>query len=346
MHENLILGVFALLPLLLAAALVAFFRLFRQHRRTSRRAARLVAGNLLVLLFIGSICLLGGEIYYRFLYDTTDSFGLTKTTKRWFARHFEKNNAGVRDSVPYRGALTPGIRRVTFLGDSFTAGHGVPNVEDRFANLVRGMLPDREIHIAAHPGWDTGHQIEAVEDALARGYGMDTVVLVYCLNDIADIVPEWRAILERIYKADPPGSLVESSYLLNVWHYRLKAARDPDVSSYYKFVIDNYEGPVWERQAGRLRRMKSDLESHGVRLLVVTFPFLHALGDENPCREIHAKLARFWEAEGVPHLDLLSTFDGMASDDLVVNRYDAHPNEAAHAMAAEAIAEFLRALDD
>ena len=342
MHENLVLAAFTLLPVLLAAAVFAWFRVLKQHRRTTWRAARLLAGNLLVLLLAGSVCLFGGEIYYRFLYDTTDSFGLTKTTARWFHRHFVKNNAGVRDSIPYRGRLTPGLRRVTFLGDSFTAGHGVKDVEDRFANRVRRLLPDREVQIAAQPGWDTGHEIDMLPEAWRRGYEMDTVVLVYCLNDIADIVPEWRAILERIYEGQSPGWLVNGSYFLNVWHHRLKALRDPDISSYYRFVIANYEGPVWERQAERLRGLERDLAARRIRLMVVTFPFLHTLGADEECRAIHAKLNRFWEAEGVPHLDLLPVFEGMEAEDLVVNRFDAHPNEKAHALAAEAIAKFLR----
>ena len=31
-----------------------------------------------------------------------------------------------------------------------------------------------------------------------NGYQFDTVVLVYCLNDVADIIPEWQTILQRM----------------------------------------------------------------------------------------------------------------------------------------------------
>jgi len=48
-----------------------------------------VAGNSLVLLLMLSTLFLIGESYYRFVYDATDSFSQTRTSQRWFERHFE-----------------------------------------------------------------------------------------------------------------------------------------------------------------------------------------------------------------------------------------------------------------
>jgi hypothetical protein len=53
------------------------------------------------------------------------------------------------------------------------------------------------------------------------------------------------------------------------------------------------------------------------------------------------QLNDFWSTIGVPHLDLLNTYSGNRPGDLVVNRMDAHPNEASHEMAADAILPFL-----
>jgi len=41
--------------------------------------------------------------------------------------------------------------------------------------------------------------------------------------------------------------------------------------------------------------------------------------------------------------DLVGAFDGRDASDLVVNRFDAHPNEDAHRVAAEAVLRFLDA---
>jgi len=74
----------------------------------------------------------------------------------------------------------------------------------------------------------------------------------------------------------------------------------------------------------------------------VTFPFLHHLGPAYEFRAVHAKLDRFWQELGVPHLDLLPLYEAHRSETLTVNAHDAHPNAHAHALAAEAIESFVQ----
>ena len=320
MEENILLALFVTLPAILGISLFLFFRKFSQHQKKPRWP-RLVAGNSLVFLFACSLVLLSGETYFRFFRDTTDSFGLTKSTTRWFKRHFHFNLNGFRDSIEYMTIVPPGKRRVTFIGDSFTVGHGIPNVEDRFANRIRAQNPSCEVHVIAKRGWDTGHQLSYFMAMEEDGYQSDLVVLVYCLNDITDIIPEWRRIHERIYFSSQPGFVFEHSY--------------------YHFVRDNYEGTVWELQKQRLKFLRDTVHSRGGQLLVVTFPFLHALGQDYEYRSIHRRLNEHWRELDVPHLDLLSVYESSHPDEVVVNSHDAHPNEWAHKMAAEAIAVFL-----
>ena len=56
---------------------------------------------------------------------------------------------------------------------------------------------------------------------------------------------------------------------------------------------------------------------------------------------MHQRLDDFWHSIDVPRLDLLPVFAPYPARKLVVNAHDAHPNELAHALAAEAIARFL-----
>jgi lysophospholipase L1-like esterase len=306
---------------------------------------KLVIGNLLVLGFLlAGICGIG-EIYCRFFHDSTDSFGLTLGCQRWFQRHYHFNSTGVRDNIEYKtsGPRNSSCRRITFIGDSFTAGHGVPDVNKRFANLIRGKKPEWEIHVFAANGLDTGAEIEMLQKAIASNYQLDTVVLVYCLNDISDIVPEWDRILSRIYT---PNVLEQSwpvrkSFFLNTLYYRSKSLFNPDTSNYYGFVKEAYEGNLWTRQQARLKLIRDTYRTNDAKLLVVTFPFLHELGDHYEYAGVHKQLDAFWAGLGVPHLDLLSTYSGMKNSSLVVNKHDAHPNEKAHRLAADAITGFL-----
>jgi lysophospholipase L1-like esterase len=339
MAENLLLAAFLGLPVVLGFLLRRFFRKQRQYKTAT--PPRLLAGNALVLAFLCAIVVLLGEIHYRFCFDSTDSFGLTKTTQRWFGRHFQANPSGIRDTIEYLQQVPAGKRRVTFLGDSFTAGHGVADVEDRFANQIRAMRPDWEIHILASLGWDTEPELSVLKLYLDQGFQADAVVLIYCLNDIADILPEWQEILRGIYESWTPGFLARHSYFFNTLYYRWKASNNPKISNYYHFVLNSYEGPVWEQQRLRLHALSDLVDSQGGRLLVVTFPFVDSLGPDYRYRRVHERLDEVWRNLEVPHLDLLSAFEADPSADLVVNSHDPHPNERAHAIAAESIAAFI-----
>ena len=340
-NDLVVLLLFFLLPVFAAGATFLFFVRYRLHKQPIR-LTRLLFGNLLVLMLISSLALFAGELYFRYGYDTTDSFGLTKTTSRWFERHFQDNNVGYRDSQDYDLQIAEGRRRVTFLGDSFTVGHGIADVEDRFGNLVRQARPDLDVHVIARAGADTGHELWTLHSLASQAYQLDLVILVYCLNDLSDIVPEWQQIMDRIYDSPKPNYFVQHSYLLNTWYYRWRSGQDPDVSNYYQFVRENYLGQVWKEQQRRLSTLQHEVETAGGRLLVVTFPFLHALSSEYAYEEVHQILDSFWKKQGVPHLDLLNTFAAHAPNEVTVNRYDAHPNEAAHAAAATAILDFLK----
>jgi hypothetical protein len=93
--------------------------------------------------------LLGGEIYYRFLVDSTDGFDLDLVTHRWLQRHYRFNNFDVRDDVDYADRIAPGRMRVTVLGDSYSNGHGLEDVSQRLDNVLRGLSRTRIAPTAA-----------------------------------------------------------------------------------------------------------------------------------------------------------------------------------------------------
>ena len=342
MDENLALGLFVFLPLVCGGLLVLWAR-YGQRGWAAAPWARLLMGNLLVLLLLLSLALLGGEIYYRYLYDDTDSMNFSKVSERWFARHFHLNSWGTRDNVEYAHARQPGRRRVTFLGDSFTAGHGVRDVEDRFANRIRHLHPEWDVHILARPGLDTGDELKALSDCLDNKYQIDEVVLVYCLNDISDLLPELTDLIQGVYaEVEQSGWLRRNSYLVNTLYNRLVLVRNPNMKRYFPMLLESYRSPVWEQHKQRLKAMRDLVQSHGGRLCVVTFPFLQNLGPRYEYQFVHDRLDQCWHELNVPHLDLLPVFQNLPARKITVNQFDAHPNEYAHRLAAEALDKSLR----
>ncbi|TAK94494.1 MAG: hypothetical protein EPO07_16615 [Verrucomicrobia bacterium] len=231
---------------------------------------------------------------------------------------------------------------MTFVGDSFTTGHGIADMEDRFANRLRRAHPEWEVHLIAQNGLDTGEEIAAIRQGAANGYEFDLVVLVYCLNDLGDLMPEWSKVTAAIGGGvRNQGWLTRNSYFASVLGYRLEASRNPYMAKYFDFVKDGYRGEVWERQQARLREFQRVVEKGGGRLAVATFPFMHALGTNYEYQFVHDQLAEFWKQQNVPHLELLPAFRGLSPQSLTVNSRDPHPNAHANGIAANAMDEFI-----
>jgi lysophospholipase L1-like esterase len=343
-EENLMFGLFLAAPVVSFGLLIVFVRRVKRSK-VPTGWGRLVVGNALVLLCLTTPVLLAGETYFRFFCDTTDSLAYTRISERWVQRHWQVNSAGCRDNVEYSPARAPGKRRISFVGDSFTAGHGIKDVEDRFPNRLRRAHPDWEIHVLAAVGLDTGGELALMKKAFAKGYQVDQVVLVYCLNDIGDMLPPQADATARVLaELDNSGWLLRNSYMLNLWYHHYKALRDPYLGNYCSFVREAYSGALWEQQKERLKAFRDLVQAHGGRLAVVTFPLLNALGPNYEYRFIHDKLDQAWRELDVPHLDLLPVYEGMAPIQVTVNRFDAHPNERANQLAAEAIDKWLQQL--
>ena len=342
MNENLILLLLVITPPLLARISWDYIR---NHRSLVRQTPRkkLLIGNLLVFMFAAATAMLAGEIYFRFFVDTTDSFSTTKISERWFKRHYHRNLAGFRDSVNYLPEPAGDRLRITFIGDSFTAAQGIADVENRFANRIRSQHPEFEIHVLAECGWDTGRQLELLRFLPKSGYRADIVVLVYCMNDIADLIPEWRDQLAQIYDSNT-GFPINSSYLLDTLYARIHMHRMMPGGDYFSVVNGAYSGQIWEDQKSRLSEVHMAATQAGSRLVVVTFPFMHAL-DNYAHESAHKQLSAFWGEVNVPHLDLLPVFASRYQLDphesWTVNSRDAHPGEFAHSLAAEEIGKFL-----
>ena len=77
--------------------------------------------------------------------DFSDTFNITNVSKRWLLLHIdhERNNEGNRDRQPFTKYVAAGHKRIIFLGDSFTIGHGIKRMEDRFTDRIAAWLDEK-----------------------------------------------------------------------------------------------------------------------------------------------------------------------------------------------------------
>jgi len=310
--------------------------------RTS--VGRLVLGNALVFLSLLWTVVLAGESYLRYVYDQSDSYGLTLTSFSWFRRHVYINSGGFRDRE-FDTAPPAGATLVACIGDSFTQGWGVEEPGDCWPQRVGAMLAegDRgtfEVRNYGRAGENSGNAIVAVRE-LARAGGVGRVILGYCLNDADDLAPPGQS-LDRGKVPRVPWIPPTFSFVADFLWFRLRLRDDPRVRGYFDWVAEQYADPrIMALQTERFREMKELADGGKVRLDVVVFPMFSRWGEGYPFDAAHDRVALAWKSVGVDVVDLREAYRGIPGTELVVNRFDGHPNARAHAIAARAVVERL-----
>ncbi len=342
-----------------------FFRCFPRKRF---RKLGLVLGNGAVFGCMLGMAAMAAESYLRFVAVETDAFGLSLPARRWFVIHTKLNSLGYRDEE-WTPEKPPGMRRIAFVGDSFTYGWGIEKIRDRLTERLQVKFDghnqsrqdqsrDRkgavttsdlsrdheeaaqprsvEVMNVSKPGWDTGAQLQPVRDLIAT-YDVDEIVLCYVPNDIEKLLPisgDFNPILPpqpRLFNPD-------SSCLLDYLYRRLYLPRVATVRGYHEWLAEGFaDDTIWRRHQRQLGAIMQHCREHGVTFRAALLPFLRTSGRKYQPKRLHDTLRRFLEANDVPVVDLLPAIAGADPSDLMVSTHDAHPNEQAHALFAQAI---------
>jgi len=249
----------------------------------------------------------------------------------------------------------PSWRRYVALGDSFTEGQGVKEA-DTTARRLEGRLNAGsaqrwEVLNCARRGADFPSLHKMFEKALA--FEPDVLVHAMVLNDperskafearrghLDDWILDRRRLIEG--SAPPPGPL--SSRLLALVGDRAEAWRVARETT--RWYLDLYGPPNaegWARTQDDMRDMDRRMRARGGRMLVASWPLLVDL-DAYPFAPADEAVARFCAEAGIPRVDLRDALRGRTAESLWVHPVDHHPNEVAHALAADALVDRVRAL--
>jgi hypothetical protein len=323
---------------------ILLMRLRRRWKSYTGRV-RLVMAGFSFWVLLASLTIV--ELGFALLYDTTDSFDMTNVSHRWFEVHVSpdvktlefSDGTGIRyrARLPFPAKSPKPRRHVCFLGDSFTFGHGVPDVANRFSDRCQEKLTDTVVSNLAWPGTDLLWHESVLKHAFESGIRIDDAVYVLCLNDIEAFHDPTMSRSTQLSHFEPPGFLFRDTYFFNWIYFRSQLLIRPDVKSYYDFVNDYYSGETLNRFRTTLERTSTLCAENDCRFSVVVFPFLHNLSTNNEFSVAHERIADACVRLSIPYLDLQPTLLSHVGDGLTVNPFDAHPNARAHHLAAEAI---------
>lgn len=309
-----------------------------------RRSMWLANLGLSVWLFMAGCTLL--ELYFAFVFNQSDSFNLSNVSKAWHMRYVQRNVEGFRDDQSLAEKYKQPGQKVWFIGDSFTFGHGVARVADRFSDLIGRDLAAKhpgQLVVAnlAETGINTADVRKLTESIIRAKLKPDLLVYVICPNDIDEPLLESGSAEHQQPILQPPYPLFSHTYFLNLLWFRVKQATHPKVRDYYSELATAYKGRPALRMLAEIDRLKSSCKAAGIQLRIAVFPFLHNLGPKYPFGPAHALLLEHCREVHIPVMDLYPALEPHAGEGLVVGRFDAHPNERAHALAAEALEKNL-----
>jgi hypothetical protein len=288
------------------------------------------------VMALASILLVGETVFAAV--PASHAVGYTLGSKLWFERYWTlRNPAGYRD-VDHRGEHG---RPLFMIGDSFVAGLGISNVEDRMSNLMdRALRPEYRVHNLGSLGSDTRDEYRRL---LEQPEPPAAIILVYYTNDIEAAchdagfrVPTWTPY------SDLPTTgraIVQRSYLLDSLYWRLPHG---DLAPFESGLESCYANAVaLNLHLADLERFVTFADEHGVPLLVVAFP--HLVNTESPRRSIEP-VTRFFQDQRIPLLDVSPMVERLQLRERIVNRSDAHPSVLLNHLVADSLLVMLRTL--
>ena len=323
--------------------------------QTQEKGGRLIALRVIVLTLSvalvlgvaeGSARLFGTTPWYERLPEEQEPiprYAYRVGSKKFVVRH-----------PPLKLPKLKGNRRILFLGDSFTYGSGVKESKTFVSQATdklneNSRAPRDSLYESFNGGIPASMTADWVElfDEMVEGFQPDSVVVVFFLRDGVEGVTsigQINAIRNQMAKLSEDSILYRTSRL---WRYFVDREVQEELSTQYLGRLESgYLGEVqetreWEHAQANLRYIQSESHRLGADFFLVVFPVLFELGENYPLEAAIDEILRFAEEEKMTTLSLLPAFSGQSALDLWVSALDQHPNEEGHAIAANAIYDFL-----
>ncbi len=322
---------------LVLACLGLFISVFTKLGR--RRTNVLVS----VAALVAVVTLLEGVVRFRTIIAPV-AWDYPAYSSILWERYYVKFNRQVFRDDEHAVEAVPGTRRLLMIGDPFAFGFGIKSLDSRMDVLI-----GRELTRATNEKWETINMSHGGTNTLdhlrylqqAQQYRPDVVLLLYAFNDMNYLCPPPPR--REFYGFGISSILFRNSYLFQEAYLRLHYMRSryPGTQN----GIDPYnDSLLLARHMKDLSEFVTLAERGGTFVRIVPFDIRLSLG--TPFRDRYERFVTAATAAGIPVLSLENVLSGLPYSRLTTNRLNAHPNELANQIGADAItAQLLKGIE-
>lgn len=238
--------------------------------------------------------------------------------------------------------------RILALGDSYLFGQGVRR-KDLFIEQLPDLLSQKlqgnqqvECINTGQPAYNTAMESRLLQNAGIQ-YQPDAVLLSFVPNDVEpDVFAEGNKVE---FLTEFTNSYVTNDWLSQyseLWMFLRRSWCYYTIGQQHlQNSISSYldDSSKWQRCRDSLLEIRDVCQQQEIPLLVVVFPFFVNMDGDYPFQPIHDQVVGCCEEEGIAVLDLRDSYRSYRGPELWVHPMDQHPNEIAHRIAAEAVAD-------
>lgn len=275
------------------------------------------------------------EIIFTFI-PVSHTTSRTLAGANWFSFFWENNRMGYRDAELKEKNLAK--KKIFFVGDSFTAGHGLKKCKQRFSDLAGEKLKGHyEFFNLGVNGADTDTEFDSL---LKFPVKPDVLVLQYFFNDIdnaskhAGLWHEFPMAYQDIPLWQRP--IVKGTYLFNFIYWKFPRTNEFDYVNYLREAYT--DSSVLSEHLLSLKKFTDYGRTNGVKLYVVIIPFLQ---DLQTTKEFSAPIKQFFSNEKIEVIDVSDLVGDIAVKDRIVNRSDFHSSPLVNQRTADAIVNLV-----
>lgn len=261
-----------LLIILLLAESLQLFKIIFINPQVNK-----IISNIATVLFSFFVIFMLLEAIFMFV-PRSHSADYTLASRLWYAKYWKPiNSQGFRDKEPDNNNPV-----ILFVGDSYTAGHGLKSVDERFSNIVGKELNKNGMKYTVinigKPNLDSKNEYDEMINFLyLTRIKPEKIILQYCGNDIEGVAMNNGLIFDGF---KPPANMNKflmligsGSYLVNYLYFL--SPREYLGFSYVAYLTKAYKNDnILSKHKEDLKLFVDYSRKNSIQLIAVVFPFL------------------------------------------------------------------------